>query len=313
MRKAKGLVIASVIVSLLCVNFVYCTHIPTIRTPNIVLISWDGVERTVFLELLNSGKLPTMARLNIYNMTDNREYRAATGTRPQHSIMLSGYLANVTLTISNNPYPVYWHPLENKSMFFRIKSVLPTYYIAGFVTYTKYVAPCLISRTPDPDENIAGVYLDINGFDHFESFSSFIHPLVLAHAVGTEQTVLRIAEAKPQFIYFFHWGDPDAYGHQFGVDSTEYREGIIQCDMLVGKLMSQLPSDTIFIVTSDHGFGTNGLKYSHGGCPNTFLASNVKLANAHECDIAPTIYALLSINSTRFDPPLAGKSLLEGE
>ncbi len=282
---------------------------------NIVLMSWDGVERTVFYELLNKGSLPNVAKLNIYNMTCNLEYNSKTSTKPQHAIMLSGYLADTTETTTN--HLPNWKPLGSKSIFYRIKEIKPIYYVAGLITKPKFLTPILLNHENPSllEGKIIGVYRNRNGFSRVESFQKLIAPPEKEVTEGiyarqVTRDVLRLASARAPFFYFFHISDIDAYGHKWGVNSRQYRKAIKDSDRLLGKLMDKLPSGTIFIITSDHGFGTNGNERQHVGASFTFIASNLNLRNGYEVDVAPTIYQILGIDITQFKPAIDGVSLL---
>lgn len=96
------------------------TNVNNVRLERgLILMSWDGVSRSVFLELYDKGYLPNIKKLNVYDMTDNTEFGAKAQTTPQHSIMLSGYLANVTNSTTNDswqPWEACLYSLESKKL-----------------------------------------------------------------------------------------------------------------------------------------------------------------------------------------------------
>lgn len=275
----------------------------------LILMSWDGVSRSVFLELLYNGYLPNINKLNVYNMIDNKEYDAQTCTAPQHSIMLSGYLANIIGTTTNGKIT----PLESKSLFVRIKNAKPKCYIAGLLTKPNFVGIPLLGKkgaTYLYGIGIRGEFKNYMGFNYVESKAIYLNSTSVINKVGgkgcANVEALRIAEVNHnEFFYFFHIADPDETGHEYSSYSDEYRQAIVNTDTLLGELMEKFPKGTVFIVTSDHGFDG----YNHVNTPNTFLASNIILRNAHEVDISPTIYNLLRINES-FTSSLNGKSLI---
>lgn len=170
------------------------------------------------------------------------------------------------------------------------------------MTKSQFVARPLFCDTHVPyNYRIIGEFRNRSGFDYVKI--SDIN-LVVGESSGSCAESLRIAEIRDKFFYFFHICDPDARGHKFGSNSNEYRQAIIDADLLLGKLMNKFSNGTVFIVTSDHGF--NG--FNHRNSPNTFIASNIILRNGYEVDIAPTIYDLLGIDNS-FAPHLNGKSL----
>jgi predicted AlkP superfamily pyrophosphatase or phosphodiesterase len=86
---------------------------------------------------------------------------------------------------------------------------------------------------------------------------------------------LYLKREKPtlSFIYF---AGPDSTGHQFGFDSPEYYNKLIDIDFYIGIIEKAIIEagfyeNTIFILSSDHG----GIKKGHGG--NTLLERQIPL------------------------------------
>jgi arylsulfatase A-like enzyme len=104
-------------------------------------------------------------------------------------------------------------------------------------------------------------------------------------------------------------------GYEYGVFSQEYRQAIINCDDATRRLYQEIAhyNNTAIIITSDHGFGGEGLPYLHYSSWHTFLATNLPIqqTSSKAEDIAPTIYDFLDIPPEIFTPRLVGKSLLK--
>jgi len=270
---------------------------------NILIFSWDGVEREVFYELLSKGNLSFVSNLNIWNMTDNLEINGTlTQTRPQHASMFSGYLANVTGILTNEPKKSL---PAGYSVFERVKGLKPDYYIVGGTAKPTNVGDMLGFMAQ-------GTYYNKNGFDRFENRWGLIekYPPLMNGDDSFDERLLAAALNSPPFLYMFHFTDPDDVGHKYGVNSIQYRQAIINSDKATASIYYKLASSNpIIIITSDHGFGKPTF-YNHKEAPNTFIASNIKLRNAYEVDVAPTIYEILEIDTNQFTPKLNGKSLI---
>ncbi|MBK9740069.1 MAG: alkaline phosphatase family protein [Actinobacteria bacterium] len=56
----------------------------------------------------------------------------------------------------------------------------------------------------------------------------------------------------PSFTYVY-WFELDRIGHEFGVDSDQWRDALGRADALVGRLVDALPVGATLVVTADHG------------------------------------------------------------
>lgn len=54
-------------------------------------------------------------------------------------------------------------------------------------------------------------------------------------------------------LVYLYWGDLDKKGHLYGCDSWEWGEELAQIDSAVRQLVARLGSDTLILVTADHG------------------------------------------------------------
>jgi len=266
---------------------------------------------------LGAGKLPFIQSLPyLVKMTDNLEFKAGTVTRPQHATMFSGYLADVTGIWSNDPTKNYSPPAENGglklatgySVFERVRAWfwMNKPYVAGGTGKVGNVGDMLGFPKQGTYQNIFGFNFFNNGWGLLQDYPPDMYPKRNA----TEMS-LAMAENKPPYFYMVHFADPDHVGHTYDVNSPQYRDAIVACDRVTGQICQKLStSNPAIIVTSDHGFGCC-VPTSHGGTPNSFLASNLPIVrDAYEVDVTPTIYEYLGIPYEMFYPKIQGISLM---
>jgi hypothetical protein len=65
--------------------------------------------------------------------------------------------------------------------------------------------------------------------------------------------MLAALRAAPRALVCGYFGDVDRTGHQYGVDSAEWREAVADVDRLVRMVAEGLPADAALLVTADHG------------------------------------------------------------
>ena len=63
----------------------------------------------------------------------------------------------------------------------------------------------------------------------------------------------RALAAEGRSLVYVYWGDLDKNGHVHGVDSDEWRAELELVDLLVGRLVDQLPASGRLLLTADHG------------------------------------------------------------
>lgn len=61
-----------------------------------------------------------------------------------------------------------------------------------------------------------------------------------------------LRSSAPSFTYVY-WFELDRVGHEFGVDSAEWRTALGRVESLVVALLDELPSGATLVVTADHG------------------------------------------------------------
>lgn len=72
----------------------------------------------------------------------------------------------------------------------------------------------------------------------------------LADRIAAVDAVL--SQGAPSFTYVY-WPELDRIGHEFGVDSGEWRAALVRADQLVGRLAEVLVPGSTLLVTADHG------------------------------------------------------------
>ena len=59
--------------------------------------------------------------------------------------------------------------------------------------------------------------------------------------------------AEPPALVYGYLPDVDRAGHQYGVDSAQWRDAVARLDGLLTRLVDALPADAALVVTADHG------------------------------------------------------------
>ncbi len=115
--------------------------------------------------------------------------------------------------------------------------------------------------------------------------------------------------------------DPDYYGHRYNENGQRYLDEFVRSDDLFGRLLSNIDlSNTIVIVTADHGFDEGTL--GHQDADDIWMVTNLPVHSAYVDqrnqkafgsmrDLAPTVLRYYDIDYSSFIPRLRGKSLLE--
>jgi len=282
---------------------------------NLILFSWDGTEKEIFDELLEEGKLPFVSTLTIITHYPVRgpDGEGTLATRAQHSLMLSGLPASITGIYSNKPElndPPGRKAIDEEYLIFP-KLKIWFKYIRRYEGHFRIGGGC---SKAEPVGALLGFNLsegmkekwfyNESGFDIF-----YFGRGIISRKYSVSEPFLSIATDDEPYFYFFHFSDPDHKGHNYGRNSTEYREALMACDNLTRVIYEKLaPTKPAIIVTSDHGFN---LPFGHRGGV-TFLATNldIKHESSNMPDIALTIYDYLKIRFGVFRPKLWGKSLL---
>jgi len=319
-------------IALLLLAFIATVTSAKVNEPkNVILISWDGVQRDHLNELLDDGKLPNLKALSEEGAMIPIEITThKTDTKAGHTQMLTGYTPEVTGVYSN----VRYGPIpEGLSLFERLedyygKDNVVTIALTG---KTDHIGSLPAGKRPEgrvlraagkrqgkmkgprreiidcPAEpwNLVKNHMDVWDGDKGRNASK----------VGPQALNYLDEYGKKRFFFFLHFSDPDSKGHAFGENSDEYSNAIITCDTWLGEIRNRLKElgidqNTLIYVTSDHGFDEG--KKTHGNAPYVWLATNDSDLIAKEgdqMDIAPTILERLGIDVAIFQPVMPGKLL----
>lgn len=254
--------------------------------PNVVIIGWDGVQWDHLQQCL-AGELPecpdglpNLEALSGGQVFESISTTATTKTKPGWVEILTGYDAMRFGIFDNNVFdvvPAGHTVLERLEAAFGDE--VATMFIAG---KTGNVGGHCYT---EPKEPWCKVKIRV---DYFENC------LEKNDNVGQLAKMLLKAHADEPIAAFFHFWDPDHTGHEYGEDSAEYSEKILDCDRWLGKLVKRMEElgtleRTLIYVISDHGFDEGGDQ--HHNAPFAFLATNdpFVVRGGDRKDLAPTI------------------------
>ena len=294
---------------------------PAPDTPprNVILISWDGLDRSVLKELLEADKLPNVAALIKEGSLQEIEVKGhATATKPSHAEMLTGLAAKTTGVRSNSDY----QPIpEGYTILERVQQRYGKENIRAFMVTSKIGN--VGGRGPEPGADLQGqkdnpkrekkgepFFLTKKSLDVFDSADR--------NAAETGPLCLKRLEQfkSPRFIAFFHFSDPDHAGHAHGSDSPQYRAAAVECDQWLGRIVGWLKENglygqTLVYATADHGFDAHAA--THKDAPHSWLVTNDKAVTRGGilADVPATILARFGVDLSKLDPPLIGKPLTD--
>jgi predicted AlkP superfamily pyrophosphatase or phosphodiesterase len=288
---------------------------------NVLLISWDGCDRSVFKELLDQGKLPHAAAIIQEGSWQEIEVTGhATCTKPGHAQLLTG-LDVTTLGISSNTeyqaIPAGYTIFERVQKQFGAAGKIRTFMVVAKINnlggrsaeeiQAAAVAAGKTLGSGEKDEPYHLTKSKLDAFDAVTRDAAANGPACLAH-------LERFKEQR--FLGFFHFSDPDRAGHQFGSASPEYRQQIIACDEWLGRIAAWLKQNdlyekTLIYVTCDHGFDPNAK--SHSNAPHIWLVTNDRgvVHGGIQADVPATILERFGIDLDKLEPKLIGKPLLQ--
>lgn len=311
-------------------------------TQNLVLIGWDGADRSVLVRLIKEKKLPNLQGLiSAGSFVPVDITQGATETKPGWSQILTGYNTDYLGVLTNDnyaPIPAGKTVLERLQAFFGRENI-STFFVAAKQANISARGPhqtcinCIrrdrktreqlmqwtIPTSAPTEDGSPQVLKDMPGDPYYHlqpAIDFYIDRLNAGENVLRWTAKLLRNVGNNRFFMFVHFEDPDEGGHRGGRSSQLYQDAIIRCDEYLGKFLAQLKQygqahNTVVMITADHGFDKK--KRGHKNAPYVFLASNSKLIKAthgDRRDITPTIYDFFGIDVGSFSPPLNGKSLL---
>jgi len=308
---------------------------PDVVPQNVILISWDGLDRPVMKEVLDKGKLPNLAALIKEGSLQSIEVKGhVTVTKPGHAEMLTGLDTKTTGVRSNadyQPIPEGYTIFERMQKELGGKDKIHTFMVTGKLAHVGGRGPDEIAGAgkkggakkkkalPDGADNVPEAekkpvekgepfFLTRKALDVFDAAqrdADEVGPLALKYLEQSK---------TPRFLAFIHFSDPDHAGHKHGSGSEEYRKAAEDCDEWLGKIVAwvkkeKLYDQTLIYVMTDHGFDVDAR--SHGNAPHSWLATNDK-AVTHGgtlADVPATILARLGLDVAKLEPKLIGKPL----
>jgi hypothetical protein len=303
---------------------------------NIILFSWDGLDRSVVRELLDKHQLPNLEALIKEGSFQPIEVIGhVTVTKPGHAEMLTGLSAEQTKVYSNanyQPIPVGETVFEKLQQHFGGKDKIRTIMVTGKLAHVGGRGPeetqAFLKQQqkkknkpgnqslvpPGADDTILNqnqgepFYLTRKSLDVFDAAQRD------AAEVGSLSLKYLAKYREPRFFAFLHFSDPDHAGHRFGIDSQEYRDAAIKDDVWLGKIVEWLKQEnlnntTLIYVMTDHGFDVHGK--SHNNAPHSWLATNDKQVTRGGiiADVPATIMVRFGINIAEPEPKLIGAEL----
>ena len=295
-------------------GFFYLNASSVEQMKNVVVIGWDGTQREHLFELLDRAMLPNLQALidkgTIVNVTvsDHR-----TDTKSGWTQILTGYRWYRTGVYSNwiwfNSIPAGYTIPERVEAQFGTSNVR-TAFITGKEEEME------VQDGTSSAEN--GTYAHEAIYDHLPASLDFVNVGDrYAQDVGPLALQFLQNSSNSHFFAFFHFGDPDAAGHNQnggGENSLMYETAIETCDYWLGRIVSKLndlnlAQNTLIYVTADHGFDEG--TYTHYNAPYSWLATNDGRVgrNGDEVDVAPAIYFGLGMWGNNFQPALDGYPL----
>ncbi|MCX7702674.1 MAG: alkaline phosphatase family protein [Planctomycetota bacterium] len=319
--------------------WIYKGRMGEIQKPeNIILFSWDGLDRSVLEELLATKRLPNSIELikeGSYQEIDIYEH--STVTKPSHAVILTGLEPKTTGVINNRvfkPIPEGYTIFERLREHFG-KENIKTIFVASKVANVGGRGPeeakewlkqkkllneqKLRKKRKDVPEGADDTYEDqIEGEPFYLTRKNLdVFDSEQREASETGELCLKYLEQvkSSNFFAFFHFADPDHAGHKYGRNSQEYRDAAVLCDEWLGKIVKWLKDQnlyekTLIYVTTDHGFDKDAK--SHNYAPHCWLVTNDKAVNHGGTlyDIPATILVRLGVDLENLTPKIVGRPLI---
>lgn len=212
----------------------------------VVIISWDGAKPVVMNSLIEEGKLPTLASLQVGSYLDlDAQTVVPSVTLPSHTSMLTGRPIN--------EHKITWNDYQPERGFVKSETVFELARQHGIGT-AMIVAKEKFAHLNKP-ETVDYYFYERRAAD---SATTRAIDLLKDDTIG---------------LLFLHLKEPDAAGHANGwgggmkdeAPSDEYMEALQEADRVTGLLLNRLKlseswNETVVIITSDHG----GRGKSHG-------------------------------------------------
>lgn len=299
----------------------------------VVLVGWDGADRTHVKSLMQSGDLPTLSRLAEEGTIVAIDILRTTDTKAGWTQILTGYEPEKTRVFNNwryRPIPSGYTVFERLEAHFG--DDFATVAVIGKHNNLGNEPPKLVpsngkkkpKKSKDQNQEICIVNKDgklfesIPGKPYYHStrcMDVFENGYMKDAKVGTRAMELLETYRDEPFFFFVHFAEIDHKGHHAGDGSPKQMKAYVSADLWTGRILEKLEElgiadETLVYVTSDHGFD-RGIK-SHKDAPYVFLATNDSqvVRRGLRVDIAPTILERFGLDLDGIEPPLDGHSLI---
>ncbi len=287
-----------------------------------LLVSIDGLDRRVLMELIGIGAVPNLVRLAdssgagrvIVNST-LPDY--PTNTKPGHAAMLTSLPPHKNRVLTSTmfqPIPKGLTILERVKLAPEGEKIRTVFVSSKQENVGGMTAEELGNRVEHGMKIEGGPYLNLRngGVDIFDATDKTPEEAKIAFLAALEKV-----KDEP-FLAFLHFRDPDKHGHAYGRESEWYRTACRDVDKQLGEIFDALEHYGIFddvriFVTADHGF--NPESHGHDFAPWIALISNdpsvYKAEGISSYDVPATILSGFGVDLEKLDPPLEGKNLSE--
>lgn len=271
-------------------------------TRQFILIGVDGMQYDHFTTMLSTGKLPNYQRL-IDNGGIATSAQIAghieTSTAPGNAEIFTGLPSSITTITDNSCGKSIPEGLTVFERLYGGDSSIALGLIYG--KNTCYVPQSLLAHA----KPIIPWWFDMNNF----SPKSYISPSYAdSKDISLKALEFLNLNKKNSFFLTIYYGVPDAAGHTYGENSTQYDEALINTDQALGILldwMKENDSKISMIITSDHGWNEGTTEHSQN-TTNTrtipLLSNDPSIISSpstkYQCSIVPTLYKYFKIKSS---------------
>jgi hypothetical protein len=310
---------------------------------NVFLIGWEGASRLQVKTMLADGQLPHLDALRREGgLCDTQTTSENTQTKPGWVEILTGYKADHFKIFTTRQY----RPIEKGyTVFERLEGHFgPDKIVTGFLSGKEgpvgfrgphEICQNCFPRDPETRELVIfwdktrikqtktmdgrpQKWIEKEGEPYFHAKDSIdVFRIGLGPAASVGEACLDALNqySQQRFFVFCHFGEPADQGYLYGESSAEYRQGMIESDQWLGRIVQRLKElqvyeNTAIIVTSAHGMDVNKNRSDHAPHMMAVINKAGRLRDGDRKDITPTIYEFFGVDVSAFSPSLDGQSLL---
>ena len=262
-----------------------------------ILIGVDGMQYAHYREMMGNGDLPNFVKLVGSNGFDGNATitgHVNTTTKPGNAELDSGLGSKITGITENENEKIL---PDGNSTFERLNAFRDDIKLG--VIYGKNSGYLPLPLLKNVESKV----------DWWRSMSDYNYSQYISQTyansidVAKEATKFISTNANNNFYLMVYFGVPDGAGHNYGENSTEYNNSLINVDEGLGVLLDSLKDNNILdntkiIVSGDHGWneGASGHGNNDINTATVLLVSNdLSLVSGvyaggvrRQCDIAPT-------------------------